>query len=339
MTRKPNRQNPPDKFQTRRSRQLPQRYNRPFWVPASNFYFLSAAVSIMIFFVVWAILHEGGEQMPWIIAGIAAGVALCAAVYLREVVLRKIRREYMLAERKLDYNLRNVPVRKRPASNIKKLSLQKNAAILKEISAKSEAAKTLGKLPEGHLEVFQMCSEYLAVNKVQLQNAGVGSPRIGALRRGKEIAEKLHEYHLLTWAELESRLLTKKANNQVIFSSKIETAQNALDVIFTARQFYPENEKLAESEQALREFVLSIKISHWIEEAERAVFKEDYQRAISNYRDALFFLAREDIKNEEAEAIAEKINREIESVRKIEKIQKEKKLNSVRFEHLKDLND
>lgn len=339
MTQKLKRRNPPNKFQPRRKEQLPNRYNRPFWVPASNFYILSVAVSIVIFFVVWGILHEGGEQMPWILAGIAAGFALCAAVYLREVVLRKIRREYMLAERKLDYNLRNVPVKKRQPSNFKKMSLQRNAAILKEISAKSEAAKTLGKLSQGHLEVFEMCNEYLAINKVQLQTVGVGSPRLGALRRGKEIAEKLHKYHLLTWAELESRLLTKKANHQVVFSSKIETAQNALDVIFTARQYYPENEKLVESEQALREFVISIEISNWIEEAERAVFKEDYQRAISNYRDALFFLAREDIKNEEAKAIADKINKEIENVRKIEKTQKEKKLNSVRFEHLQDLND
>ena len=337
MTQRLKRQKPPQNFKPNYNRQFSRKYYRPFWVPASNFYILAAAVSIILFFIVWGILHEGGEETPWIIAGIAAGMFLGGAVFLREVVLRKNRRKYLIAERKLDYNLRQIPARKVSNSGVTKLSLQKNAEILKEIAIKSEAAKILGKMPEGHFEVFEMCNEYLSVNRIQLKNVGVGSPRIGALRRGKEIAEKLHKYHLLTWAETESRLLTRKANNQVIYSSKIETAQNALDVIFTARQFYPENKKLIESEQALREFVFSVKISNWIEDAELAAFKEDYQRAISIYRDALFFLARENIRNEEKDLIAEKINDEILKIRKIEN--KKNELNPGRFEQMEGLND
>lgn len=299
-------------------------FRRPFWLPASNYYVLAIAVTIAFFFLVWGILHEGADDTPWIPAGISASAVLIGAVILREVILRRARNQYLLAQKQLDHNLNNIAHHSRRSQHTNKLSVEKNAAIIKEIEKKSEAAQILGKLPEGHLEVFEMCDEYLRVNKKELETVGIGSPRLAALRRGKEKVQNLHRFHLLAWAEIESRGLTRDAKNRVTMSEKLEAAQKALTVLDSALQFYPGETQLSESADALREFVASIKISHWVEQAERSAFKGNYKRAISHYRDALFFLARENIHNEEKEIIAEKINSEIAKLREIS----EKKIKS-----------
>jgi tetratricopeptide (TPR) repeat protein len=148
-----------------------------------------------------------------------------------------------------------------------------------------------------------------------METVGVGSPRIAGLRRGREIVGEIHRRHLLSWAEIETRALTQKAQNYVTIAEKLNTAQEALAVLDSALEFYPKDPQLTESEAALKDFIASIKISHWIEQAERAAFKGNYKRAVSLYRDALFFLAREEVKTDERQAIAEKINSEIDSLR------------------------
>lgn len=292
------------------------KYRRPFWLPASNYYILALAVTIAFFFLVWGILHDGDEA-PWIPAGIGASFVLVGAVILREIILRKARNRFLSAQKKLDYNVKSVVFHANQNRSAHKLSLEKNAAIIKEITRKSEAAKILGKLPEGHLEVFEICNEYLQVNEKELETVGVGSPRLAALRRGREVVQDLHYFHLLSWAEIESLALTQEAKNRVTISEKLETAQKALTVLDSALQFYPNEARLVESENALKEFIASIKVSHWIEQAERSAFKGNYKRAISHYRDALFFLARGSIQEEEKEIIAEKINSEITKLREI----------------------
>ena len=250
------------------------------------------------------------------IAGIGASFVLGGAVVLREVVLRKSRENYLIAERKLDYNLKNFQI-PRSSGEENKISLEKNAAIIKSIEKKSEAARVLGKISSGHLEVFEICNEYLAMAEKQLETVGVGSPRLAGLRRGREIVGEMHRYHLLSWAETESLSLTQKAKNYATISEKINTAQAALAVIDTALGFYPNEARLTESEAALKGFIGSIKVSHWVEQAERAAFKGNSKRAISLYRDALFFLARENVRSEERDAVAVKINAEIESLREV----------------------
>lgn len=293
------------------------KYRRPFWLPASNYYILSFAVAIAFFFFVWGLLHEDSDDMAYVPAGIGASVLLVGAVLLREVVLRKARERYLLAERQLDYNLNNIPVNRLQNQNPNKLTLEKNAAIIGDIRKKSDAAQILGKFSDAHREVFEMCNQYLLLNEKEIETVGVGSPRLAALRRGKEVVAELHRYHLLTWAEIEARSLTQEAKNRVTMSEKLQTAQKALTVLDTALQFYPNEAKLLESESALKEFVASIKISHRLEQAERAVFKGNYKRAISHYRDALFFLARENVPEEEKSRIAEGINAEITKLREV----------------------
>lgn len=297
---------------------MPVHYRRPFWLPASNYYILAASVTAAFFFLVWGILHEGDEETPFIVAGIGASLVLGSAVVIREIFLRKARHRYLLVERKLDYNVKNFSLPSKLSNNdFDKLTLEKNAAIVKEIQKKSETVRGLGNFSNGHLEVFEICNKYLSVAEKQLETVRVGSPRLAGLRRGREIVSELHRYHLLSWAEIEARELTQKARIYVTVSEKLNTAQEALNIVESALQFYPQEARLTESESALRDFIASIKISHWIEQAERSVYKGNYKRAISLYRDALFFLDREDLKNEDREAIADKINVEIESLRQL----------------------
>ena len=311
----------PNQMQKTRSGKVspyPPRYRRPFWLPASNYYVLTLAVTIAFFVLIWGLLHDGEDEASWIVAAIGASGVLVGAVFLREVILRKARRRYLLAQKQLDYNLNNVALHHaRVNRNPNKLTIEKNAAILREIEKKSEAARVLGKLSEGHLEVFEMCNEYLELNEKELETVGIGSPRLAALRRGKEIVQELHHFHLLQWAESESKALTQEAKIRVTMSEKLETAQKALSVVESALEFYPVETKLIESGNALKEFVASIKVSHWVEQAERAAFKGNYKRAISLYRDALFFLARGEIGIEEKEIIAAKINAEIARLREV----------------------
>src|SRR5688572_5597680 len=65
------------------------RGRRPFWLPASNYYVLAFALSVAFFFLVWGTLHDGGDEIPWVAAGIGASVILIASVILREFVLRR----------------------------------------------------------------------------------------------------------------------------------------------------------------------------------------------------------------------------------------------------------
>jgi hypothetical protein len=68
-------------------RNNPAKYRRPFWLPASNYYILAAAVAIAFFFLVWGVLHEGEDQAPWVPAGFGASLILIGAVFLREIVI------------------------------------------------------------------------------------------------------------------------------------------------------------------------------------------------------------------------------------------------------------
>lgn len=310
------------------------KYNRPFWLPASNYYSLTVVLAIAFFVLVWLILQEGEDDASWFPAGIGAIVILATAVFLREIVLRKAQNKYLSAQRQLDFTLNKIPIQK----NVKpenKFTIEKNAQLIKDIQKKSEAARLLGKLPDVHWEVFEICNEYLSLNKRELENVGVGSPRLAALIRGKEVIAQLHKFHLLAWAELESRLLTKDAKNQAKFSEKLKDAQSALTIVEAALKFYPNETRLLDSEDALKEFLVSIKVSHSVEQAERAKFKANYKRAISLYRDALFSLAQENVKSIEREMLAEKISLEIEQIRQLEDLTTGEKKQTLHNKNLK----
>lgn len=302
---------------------LPVKTYRPFWLPASNYYVLAVSAAVACFFLIWGAFHESGDETPWVGAGLAASFVLGAAFLLREVILRKARARYLQAQKLLDFNISGASVGlSYGIQNPNKLTLEKNAAILKDIRRKSDAAKILAKLPDGHLEVFEICEEYLSLSKNELKTVGVGSPRLAALRRGREIVKQLHRFHLLEWAEMEARYFTQAAQNNVTINERLEATQKAFGVIHKAMQFYPNEAHLKNSEDALKEFVATIKVSHFVEQAERSAFKGNYPLAADHYRDALFYLGRDNIRNEEREAIAEKIASEIEKLQKLEQTAK-----------------
>ena len=87
-----------------------------------------------------------------------------------------------------------------------------------------------------------------------------------------------------------------------------------MHVIQSALEFYPEEESLLGSRNVLLELIASIKVSGWVEKAERAAFKGDYKRAMSLYRDALFYLGRDNVSSEGRDQAAQRINAEIERI-------------------------
>ncbi len=289
------------------------RHRRPFWLPASNYYMLTASVAIAFFFLVWGILNDGHDQTPWIPAGVGAAVVLGSAVVLREVILRDARRRYLISQHHIDQSVKGIARRVREREPAK-LTLERNASILSEISRKSEAAKVLGRFAEGHREVFELCDEYLAAVTRELPNVGAGSPRIAALRRGTDVAGRYHYYHLLQWAEIESRTLTQEASKRDKIADKLESTQSALGVVEFALRAYPQESALLESQKVLLQLVSSIKISDLIERAERSAFKGNHKRALNLYQDALFFLQRD---NPETEGeVGDHINEEIIKIQK-----------------------
>ena len=287
---------------------------RPFWLPASSFYILAAAAAIAFFFFVWWILHEGGEEIPYIPAGIGASILLGSAVFLREVVLRRVRQKYLAAQKMLDYNLKKVGNTSIHNNSRHKLTIQQNAAIVREIKRKSEAALILDKVSVGHWEVFELCSKYLHTNKKELETVGVGSPRIAALRRSREVVRGIHKHHLLAWAEIESRAFLRSAKNQLELSDKLEYTQKAMSVLDTALEFYPREKQLRDSIEAVKGFNSSIKVSHLVELAEKAAFKGDNTESANLYRDALFLLQKENFQTSERNVIEEKIIAKIEKI-------------------------
>lgn len=294
------------------------RTRRPFWLPASNYYVLAVAISTAFFFLVWGILHDGGEEMPWITAGISSSIILAGAVILRETILRRAHNRFLRRQRNMAGMGPHVTARVRDPRHPNKLTLEKNAAILSEIRQKSDAAKVLNKFSAGHREVFELCSEYMALNESELKTVSAGSPRLAPLLKGRSVVADCHRHHLLKWAEIEARTLTGEARNRSNPEEKIEAAKRALNVIEWALESYPSESSLLQSRELLTELVVSIKVSNWVAEAEKAAFNGDYAQARSLYREALFDLGRENIQSHAREQAAMRINAEIDRIRALE---------------------
>lgn len=287
---------------------------RPFWLPASNYYVLSVALAVAFFFVVWGILHDAGETTPWVTAGIAASVLLCGAVILREAIFRRARARFMRDQNLLEPKVQKTGMRARVGEQkaAKKLTIEANAVVLKQIAQKAEAANLLGKFSAGHREVFEMCAEYLALNENELKTVNPNSPRLAPLLRGRSAASDYHRFHMLKWAEIEARTLGAEAREKAAVSDRVEAATKAVTIVDTALASYPQETSLIESKALLGELIVSIKVSDWVERAELAAFKGERETAASLYKDALFYLARDKEITEYREQVAEHIYAQIQ---------------------------
>jgi tetratricopeptide (TPR) repeat protein len=277
-------------------------------MPSSASYLLAAFVAaIALFFALWWMLVSGGDEAPWIPAGLAASVVLLVALSAREVVMRRAWTRYLL-DQGSEHAGRVSGEHKRPST---KLSSSTLAAAWRNIQKHSEEADAASN-PEIHFEVFHLCQDYLATTDEALKSNSLHSEKRNAIRSGQERVRALQKHHLLTWARDSSRALTFEAQQRARVSERIEAANRALHCLESAIEYYPNEPELRESSVAIREFIDSIKVAHWVELAERSAFKGHYRRAIDRYKDALFYLSRAALKEEARAAGTERIQREID---------------------------
>jgi heme exporter protein D len=295
----------------------PRHASRPRMTSTSGYMAAAGATAAALFFALWWMLHTSGDEAPWVPAGLAASVVMLVALAAREVVVRRAYTRYILEQDRR--GLPSVETRgKRSSSNSNRSSsrsLSAYANALRELQKQSGEADAAGALPNLHLEAYHSCKEYLASTEEALRTKGINMQSLAALRAGQERVRSLQKHHLLTWASGSARALTFEAQRRVTVSDKIEMAMRALDVIDSALKIYPDETELNNSASAIREYIASVKVAHWVELAERAAFKGQYRRAIDRYRDALFYLSRENMEEATRAETAERISREIEMLR------------------------
>jgi hypothetical protein len=277
-------------------------------MPSSVGYLLAAFVAaIALFFGLWWTLVSGGDEAPWIPAGLAASVVLLVALSAREVVMRRAWTRYLL-DQGSEPSTRTSGEHKRSSAKSHSTSF---SAARRNIQKQSEEAES-GTNPEAHFDVFHLCQDYLAAADDALRSNSLASEKRNSIRAGQERVRALQKHHLLTWARDSSRSLTYEAQQRARTSERIEAANRALHCLESALQYYPLETELQESSVAIREFIASVKVAHWVELAERSAFKGHYRRAIDRYKDALFYLSRGAMKEDVRVASTERIGREIE---------------------------
>lgn len=309
--------NSADQFFPRSPRAPGDLHGRPHRarMPSSIGYLVSAIViAVGLFFGLWWILVSGGDEAPWLPAGLAASVVLLVALSAREVVMRRAWTRYLL-ENGISQKPPSRSQRPSSRSQKKGFSASMHSAALRAIQKQSSAADRPGSTPEMHLDVAQLCHDYLASTDEAIRSGSHGSEKGIALRAGQERVRSLHRHHLLTWARGQSQLLTHEAQQRARTFDKIETATRALDCLDSALRIYPDEVDLRASRVAIEEFIASVKVAHWVELAERSAFKGHYRRAIDRYRDALFYLNQDIVKQDVRIAGTEKIEREIEKLK------------------------
>jgi hypothetical protein len=130
-------------------------------MPSSVGYLISAiAIAVGVFFGLWWILVSGGDEAPWLPAGLAASVVLLVALSAREVLMRRAWTRYLLEN----------GINERPSSRSRTsgrsqkrgFSSSFHSAALRTIQKQSSAADAPGSTPEMHLDVAQLCHDYLA---------------------------------------------------------------------------------------------------------------------------------------------------------------------------------
>jgi hypothetical protein len=281
-------------------------------MPSTGGYLLGASLAAFSLFLgLWWMLVSGGDEAPWLPAGLAASVVLLVALSAREVVMRRAWTRYLLDHRG---ETSSRTLRENKPSSGKAHSSSMFSASWRNIQRQSERAES-SSTPDLHLDVFNLCQDYLASTEDALRANNLLAEKRIAIKSGQERARSLQKHHLLTWARDSSRTLTFEAQQKARMSEKIEAANRALHCLESAQKFYPGEAELNESSVAIHEFIASVKVAHWVELAERSAFKGHYRRAIERYQDALFYLNRETTKEDVRIRGAERIGREIELLR------------------------
>ncbi len=274
----------------------------------SGFMTAAAAASAALFFALWWMLQS--EENPWVPAGLAASVVMLVAASAWLAVGRRSRTRSVRDQHGREWRGRSM---QRPSGHSMQ-STSRHSAALRALYKQSADADVRELPPQAHRDLYDLCTEYLGGAEQALQSPGLPTEARLALRAGQERVRTLQRHHLLTWARGSARTLTHEAQQRVRLYERVETANRALECIDSALRVYPDEEELKISARAVRDFITSSRVAHWVELAERAAFKGYYRRAIDRYRDALFYLTR-DGPDQDREAGAERITREIELLR------------------------
>jgi hypothetical protein len=295
---------------------------RPLWLSPVFYLFIVLAISLAIFFLVWIVFYDEENQSTWIPATTAFALFFGIAIVARKVVLQRIQTRYLLQQN----NSFDSAVFARNKRRPKKFTLDENSAVLNFIQKKSSDAFALDSTLAKHFEVFNLCQKYLDFVASELKDIRPGSPRLLALKKGRADVSELHKKHLLVWASGETQNLTKEVAVRATMPDKLESAQRALGILNAALGIYPNEAKLFDSISVIEEFIISIRVAHWVELAERSVFKKHYRRAVDHYQDALFYLERESSTGKlDHEIIRARLNDEIKRLRKLVKQKKQDK--------------
>jgi len=281
-------------------------------MPSSTGYMIAAIViAVGSGLVLWWMLANGGDEAAWLPAGLAVCVILLVALSAREVVMRRAWTKYLL-----EHGIQEKPKSRSSHSRSQKktFSASMHSAALRTIQKQSNLADSPSATPEAHFEVAKLCHDYLTSTEEAVRSGSTGSEKGIAIRAGQERVRLLHKHHLLTWARGHSLSLTREAQQKARTFDKIETANKALECIDSTLGVFPDEAELHQSKAAIEEFIASVKVAHWVELAERSAFKGQYKRAIDRYRDALFYLNQDVIKDEVRAVGSDRIEREIEKL-------------------------
>ncbi len=270
----------------------------------------------MLFVTLWWLLASSGDEAPLLPAALAASVVLLVAMGAREIVMRRAWARYT---HELELRMGAGESTKLPSptgSAGGKLKTHATGASFRALQQKLARADELGgQQPEAHLEAYRLCEQYVANSEEAIRAPRIAPDVRAALRAGQERVRELQRHHLLAWTRGEVQRLTHEAQRRASPSARIETAMRAIDVIDESLRIYPEEPTLRDSALAVRNFIASIKVAHWVELAERSSFRGRYARAIARYRDALFYLSRAEMGEDARDEAANRINREIELLR------------------------
>ncbi len=285
------------------TRPVQSKRHRPFWLPASSYYFLVAGLAIATFFLVLGLFHEGDRDAEIVMAGLAGSAVLLGGVLMREVVLRNARNKLISKEDRLDMNVRHL--RNHKAHNVApgKITLEANAAALDAIKKKSDAANVLKGIAQGHKEVFELCTEYRRSVSSEIPRVHPNSPRLKALIRGSEFAAELHRYHLLKWTEIETKRFTGEAGNAKDPGEKLRLTRLAEDTVDFGLRYYPDDTKLQESALVLKGLEISVRVSDLAERADHEAKLGERNTAIELYREAVRILDQEGNSEMHADAV------------------------------------
>ena len=253
-------------YRSRDARRAPEfsargRRSRPRIPSTSGFMAAAAAAAATLFLVLWWMLQ--GEDSPWVPAGFAAIVVLLVAASAREIVVRRSLARYLLEPDRQQERSRESGELHSKLVNMQ--STGSHASALRALQKRSAKVDESESNPEAHLETYRLCVDYLASAEEALRSPATTAENRVALRSGQDRVRTLQKHHLLTWARSSARALTREAQQRARLYEKVEVANRALDCIDSALKVYPDEKELNESAGAVREFIMSSRVAHWVD--------------------------------------------------------------------------